>query len=319
MAFPDPGTFAHQVVARCADAGPGHEAPPRRSSPPSAGRSRNDQLSAARVAAGLTQSDLADALVAHVLQATGKRCAIDADYVSRLERGLIGWPAKVTRQALESVLGVPVAALGLVNSRLGGPRRNPLSAGVSAAGRQPQRPGPPARSDRAPQITQDHPATRARHSRQLGPRRRNLGVGRANINGVAQQGDSATHIRRPQAQPSDQAATATPGTTGCGHAPLLTLAILAQLLHQQIQAQAGTAEPRSVLPDPGIPPGIPPGVPPFSSPAAPSGLAAYESDRQKPAQEVDAMAVQHRAEQAACVREAARRSSLPIECCYPPM
>lgn len=332
MAFTDPGTFAHQSVARCVDAGSGPDAKPQQSSANSAARNRNDQLSAARVAAGLTQSDLAEALVAHIWQTTGKRCAIDADYVSRLERGLIGWPAKITRQALEVVLGTPVAALGLVNSRLGGARRNPLSAGASggidtegvrgvAAAAvpgegesggdqvQPQRSDPAAQSGHAPGIAQNHPASRAQHSRQLGQRRRNLGVGRVNVKGVVRQG-------------GDQAVTVPPGggDGACGHVPLLNLAILAFLLQQRIQAQPATESRAVPGVHPGNHPGVPPGVSPFSSLAAPSGLGAHEFDHRRLAQEVDAMTVQIRGELAAYAREAAaRRSSLPTECCDFPL
>ncbi|WP_280427900.1 helix-turn-helix domain-containing protein [Nocardia brasiliensis] len=311
MAFTDPGTLAHHPVARRVDAGSGHEAKPQQSSAKSTPRHRNDQLSAARVAAGLTQSDLAEALVAHILQTTGKRCAIDADYVSRLERGLIGWPAKVTRQALEVVLDTPVAALGLVNSRLGGSQRNPLSAGASGERVQPQRSSQPRHGgdEPAPAPAPDQLGTRAHHARQLGPRRRNLGVGQAadrvhRRGGVAAHGDSAP-LRGHQVRPS--------GVDGaCGHVPLLNLAILAYLLEQRIQA------PTSV--HPGNPLGVPPGVPPFPKPTAPSGLAAHEFDHRAPVQEVDAMTVQIRGELAAYAREAAaQRSSLRTECCYFPL
>ncbi|WP_280381311.1 helix-turn-helix domain-containing protein [Nocardia wallacei] len=83
----------------------------------------NDRLITARLAVGWTQAELAEAVATHILQASGKTTGIDADYISRLERGLISWPSRLTRAALESLLGRSARELGLVNRRLGGPQR----------------------------------------------------------------------------------------------------------------------------------------------------------------------------------------------------
>ncbi|MGH3623562.1 MAG: helix-turn-helix domain-containing protein, partial [Sciscionella sp.] len=65
----------------------------------------NHRLVAARTAAQLTQESLADRANAQVAQDTGKQGAMDADYVSRLERGIHRWPGKDYRRALRVVLG----------------------------------------------------------------------------------------------------------------------------------------------------------------------------------------------------------------------
>jgi transcriptional regulator with XRE-family HTH domain len=69
----------------------------------------NDRLRAARKAAGLSQTRLADL----VNQATG-RDTMDGNAVSRLERGVVTWPGQAVREALTEVLGVPVDELGFV-------------------------------------------------------------------------------------------------------------------------------------------------------------------------------------------------------------
>jgi transcriptional regulator with XRE-family HTH domain len=65
----------------------------------------NDRLAAARAAARLTQEALAELANAQVEQATGRAGAMDADYVSKLERGIHRWPGKHYRRALRDVLG----------------------------------------------------------------------------------------------------------------------------------------------------------------------------------------------------------------------
>jgi transcriptional regulator with XRE-family HTH domain len=60
---------------------------------------------AARTAARLTQESLADLANVQVEQDTGKCGAMDADYVSKLERGVHRWPGKDYRHALRAVLG----------------------------------------------------------------------------------------------------------------------------------------------------------------------------------------------------------------------
>ncbi|MGQ0776537.1 MAG: hypothetical protein ACT4NY_19280 [Pseudonocardiales bacterium] len=49
----------------------------------------------------LTQAQVAEA----VERATGRRCGIDADYVSKVERGEISWPGAAYRSAFRAVLG----------------------------------------------------------------------------------------------------------------------------------------------------------------------------------------------------------------------
>ncbi|MFD2417649.1 helix-turn-helix domain-containing protein [Amycolatopsis pigmentata] len=65
----------------------------------------NRRLMAARVAAGLTQGTVAELANAQVERDTGKPGAMDADYVSKLERGVYRWPGKHYRRALRAVLG----------------------------------------------------------------------------------------------------------------------------------------------------------------------------------------------------------------------
>lgn len=103
------------------------------------GRVGNEQLIEARLALGWTQAELATAVAEHILAGTGKTTGIDADYVSRLERGLISWPTKTTRCALEVLLGRTARELGLVNRRLGGPRRRRIPD-IGSSGRDSSEP-----------------------------------------------------------------------------------------------------------------------------------------------------------------------------------
>ncbi|GLY69975.1 helix-turn-helix domain-containing protein [Amycolatopsis taiwanensis] len=65
----------------------------------------NRRLTAARAALGLTQETLAELANAQVETNTGKPGAMDADYISKLERGLHTWPGKHYRRALREVTG----------------------------------------------------------------------------------------------------------------------------------------------------------------------------------------------------------------------
>ncbi len=65
----------------------------------------NQRLTAARCAAGLTQQQVAELANQAVDAATGSVGGMDADYVSKLERGVHTWPNKHYRQALCQVLG----------------------------------------------------------------------------------------------------------------------------------------------------------------------------------------------------------------------
>uniref|UniRef100_UPI003F498218 helix-turn-helix domain-containing protein n=1 Tax=Nocardia suismassiliense TaxID=2077092 RepID=UPI003F498218 len=82
----------------------------------------NARLTSARLGRGWTQEELA-AEVIDLLHQRNISTGIDADYISRLERGLISWPARTTRQALEHLFGFSAVQLGFTNRRLGGPHR----------------------------------------------------------------------------------------------------------------------------------------------------------------------------------------------------
>ncbi|MGQ0773639.1 MAG: hypothetical protein ACT4NY_04330 [Pseudonocardiales bacterium] len=62
----------------------------------------------------LTQAQVAEMVAEAVERATGRRCGIDADYVSKVERGEISWPGVDYRSAFRAVLGATSDAdLGL--------------------------------------------------------------------------------------------------------------------------------------------------------------------------------------------------------------
>jgi hypothetical protein len=78
----------------------------------------NDLLCGAREAADLTQGQLAELGNAEVEHITGKPGAMDADYLSKLERGVHRWPNKHYRQALRAVLSASTdAELGFRSTR----------------------------------------------------------------------------------------------------------------------------------------------------------------------------------------------------------
>jgi transcriptional regulator with XRE-family HTH domain len=78
----------------------------------------NRRLIAARAAAGLTQGAVAELANAQVEHATGKPGVMDADYVSKLERGVYRWPGKHYRGALRAVLGASTDSdLGFYSTR----------------------------------------------------------------------------------------------------------------------------------------------------------------------------------------------------------
>lgn len=64
----------------------------------------NELLRAARKAAGLMQGELAERANAQVEAIASGPGAMDGDYVSKLERGIIRWPSKEYRQALREAL-----------------------------------------------------------------------------------------------------------------------------------------------------------------------------------------------------------------------
>ena len=78
----------------------------------------NRLLSAARRARRLTQQQLAEAVAAAHWRLFEQEAAIDADHVSKLERGLITWPNKRYRDAFRAVLGTACdAELGFYHHR----------------------------------------------------------------------------------------------------------------------------------------------------------------------------------------------------------
>lgn len=102
----------------------------------------NRLLAAARAAANLTQDQLAEAANAEVEAITGSLGGMDADYISKLERGVHTWPNKHYRQALRTVLAVARDAdLGFYSSRtrratVGGAVTSPAAEGIDDVNRQ---------------------------------------------------------------------------------------------------------------------------------------------------------------------------------------
>lgn len=103
----------------------------------------NELLRTLRHKKQLTQAQLAELVRASVAGATGKRCDVDANWISRLERGTISWPNRDYRSALRKVLGVETDAdLGLCPRSL----QRPPPAAAQAEPREPvprQLPAPP--------------------------------------------------------------------------------------------------------------------------------------------------------------------------------
>src|SRR5690242_3570328 len=66
----------------------------------------------------LGRQELADLVNAHVEAATDRPGALDANYIGKLERGVISWPGRHYRAGLREVLGVGTdRELGLTRSR----------------------------------------------------------------------------------------------------------------------------------------------------------------------------------------------------------
>jgi len=65
----------------------------------------NRAFQVARRARCLTQAQVAEMVADAAEQATGRRSGIDADYVSKVERGEINWPGAAYRSAFRAVLG----------------------------------------------------------------------------------------------------------------------------------------------------------------------------------------------------------------------
>jgi len=71
-----------------------------------------------RLAIGKTEGQVAEEVARLVAAQTGRELAIDGNYVSKLERGVITWPNRAYRQAFRTLFGVANDAdLGFYPSR----------------------------------------------------------------------------------------------------------------------------------------------------------------------------------------------------------
>ena len=78
----------------------------------------NFKLRSKRLAAGITEGQVAEEVARLVAAQTGRELAIDGNYVSKLERGVITWPNRAYRQAFRTLFGVANdAELGFYPSR----------------------------------------------------------------------------------------------------------------------------------------------------------------------------------------------------------
>jgi transcriptional regulator with XRE-family HTH domain len=99
----------------------------------------NQKLRVKRLAAGLTESQLADAVARLVSAETGRGAAINGNYVSKLECGRITWPNSAYRRAFRVLFEAATdAELGFYarRTRRDAERWLPVPAGeVAQAGR----------------------------------------------------------------------------------------------------------------------------------------------------------------------------------------
>jgi hypothetical protein len=71
-----------------------------------------------RLAAGITEGQVAEEVARLVAAQTGRELAINGNYVSKLERGVITWPNRAYREAFRTLFGVANDAdLGFYPSR----------------------------------------------------------------------------------------------------------------------------------------------------------------------------------------------------------
>jgi hypothetical protein len=78
----------------------------------------NHNLRCRRLAAGITESQVAEQVARLVLAQTGRDLPIDGNYVSKLERGVITWPNRAYRQAFRTLFdAVSDAELGFYPRR----------------------------------------------------------------------------------------------------------------------------------------------------------------------------------------------------------
>jgi hypothetical protein len=78
----------------------------------------NVRLRSRRLAVGKTEGQVAEEIVRLVIAETGREPAIDGNYVSKLERGIITWPNRAYRMAFRALFGAASdAELGFYASR----------------------------------------------------------------------------------------------------------------------------------------------------------------------------------------------------------
>jgi hypothetical protein len=78
----------------------------------------NYKLRSMRLAAGMTEGQVAEEVARIVAAQTGRELAINGNYISKLERGVITWPNRAYRQAFRTLFGVSKDAdLGFYPSR----------------------------------------------------------------------------------------------------------------------------------------------------------------------------------------------------------
>src|SRR5215472_6383484 len=71
-----------------------------------------------RLSLGMAERQVAEEVARIVVAQTGRELAIDGNYVSKLERGVITWPNRAYREAFRTLFGVPNDAdLGFYPSR----------------------------------------------------------------------------------------------------------------------------------------------------------------------------------------------------------
>lgn len=66
----------------------------------------NHDLRRRRLTVGITEGEVAEQVARLVAVQTGRELAIDANYVSKLERGVITWPNRAYREAFRTFFGV---------------------------------------------------------------------------------------------------------------------------------------------------------------------------------------------------------------------
>lgn len=79
---------------------------------------RERTASPAHTGESLSRQELAELVNAYVWEHHQQMVELDANYVGKIERGIIQWPSKVYREALRAILGVSTdSALGFANTR----------------------------------------------------------------------------------------------------------------------------------------------------------------------------------------------------------